>query len=947
MTANLPPPVVRSVLHQRHRCRGAPSLLALFLSTAVLAAGIPGTAFADGGKGGDSTAGNGGGVGGTGHSGGSAGRGADGGALGSGGGPGGGGGGAGGGAGGAGASNGGSGGAGGANGRVAAAIDDGLSHTGGAGRKGGDAPSGVGGGGGGAGGYGLVLTGTDASESWGDIAGGAGGGGGNTFRYNSGGYAGNGGGGGDGGVGAFLETSTSYLISGGTILGGMGGDGGYGGLTPQVHDFGGDGGDGGDGVVLFNGGMVTIGEGVTVTGGNGGKGGESPADQNHGTPGGSGGAGGTGVTTTSGTVIVNAGATVIGGDGGAKGAGFSAGTAGAGAAGIVVRDGGSVAVAGRVIPGESGDGSRVADAIDLFGGGNTLTLLKGYSLGGNAVSDGDGDTLALGGDPDASFDLSLLGSDGGNKFQGFSTFDKTGSSTWTLTNVGHFYSGATTISAGTLVFDDASIDNSQVTIGAQGTLSATSHGTERAGDVGGLDVFGTLTLGSPTTSFTSSSDNIFEDGSTFNVQVDGDGHASIFYSGGAATLKGVDVLVTANGYDPSLQYVIIQGGQVQNQSSHVAMATPTAFVIPKLNFDVEGEVYLTFTTAAFESVAETANQQHVAAVLDNSDGPLGPAVLPLSADEARAAYDAMSGDAYASVQTAMLDDSRIVRDTIADRLLMPVDDDAGKRLWGRLFGDWDSHGSDGNAAGFSDQTKGLLLGSDGMLGDWRLGALLGYGRGAFSVPDRGASASIDSFDAALYAGTSVGAVQFRSGAGYTRQQVAMSRTVALGDIAEAESGAYGANLGQVFAELGYRLGSDATNIEPFGNVANVALHTDGFAERGGDAALTGGASDADVTLTTLGLHSTSSFVLGTIKATARATIGWQHAFGSAPHTGMAFGDGDAFDVAGVPVGTDAAIAKFGLDLGLAPTSTFNLSYSGKFAAGAASQTVSASLNTAF
>src|SRR5699024_7564082 len=73
-----------------------------------------------------------------------------------------------------------------------------------------------------------------------------------------------------------------------------------------------------------------------------------------------------------------------------------------------------------------------ANAVELKGDDNTLELHKGYSFTGDVVAGGSNNTLALGGSVDDSFDVSDIG--GSQQYQGFAAFEKTGDSTWTLTN---------------------------------------------------------------------------------------------------------------------------------------------------------------------------------------------------------------------------------------------------------------------------------------------------------------------------------------------------------------------------------------------------------------------------------------------------------------------------------------------------------------------------------
>src|SRR5699024_7029226 len=86
---------------------------------------------------------------------------------------------------------------------------------------------------------------------------------------------------------------------------------------------------------------------------------------------------------------------------------------------------------GNIKGGLSADCNDRAYAIEFTDGDNRLELQKGSNLSGDVVANGSHDTLALGGDNDASFDVDEIGN--GQQYQGFDTFEKTGDSTWTLT----------------------------------------------------------------------------------------------------------------------------------------------------------------------------------------------------------------------------------------------------------------------------------------------------------------------------------------------------------------------------------------------------------------------------------------------------------------------------------------------------------------------------------
>jgi autotransporter-associated beta strand protein len=248
------------------------------------------------------------------------------------------------------------------------------------------------------------------------------------------------------GSAALNATNSVEIVRGSGAEGGAGGDGGN----------GGNGGNGGAGVsgtsftLTNSGGMQGGAGGVGGNGGAAGAGGNSMhgAIGSFGTNGsaGNGGQGGAGVTG-SGFYLTNTNS-ITGGNGGAGA------TAGAGGVGVVSTGGSTVINSSAIAGGMSGDGVAQADAVDFSGGGNMLELDAGYGVTGNVVSSSGtangGDTLALGGATDASFDVDQLGS--AAQYRGFANYLKSGTSTWTLSGTGDT-TEAWTITDGTLAAD--------------------------------------------------------------------------------------------------------------------------------------------------------------------------------------------------------------------------------------------------------------------------------------------------------------------------------------------------------------------------------------------------------------------------------------------------------------------------------------------------------------
>ncbi len=300
----------------------------------------------------------------------------------------------------------------------------------------------AGGGGGGAGGTNGNGAGAATIANIGPLSaanGGSGGAGGNANVLNGGG----GGGGGGGGYGALItgtgSSSNSSMISAGN--GGAGGAGGSGGpvLSTNAGGNGGSGGSGGIGASFSAPGATFVNAATaTVRGGNGGNGGNGGSGTSlpflgAGGSGGNGGNGGIGISA-SGLTLTNAG-TINGGSGGTAGSGGTGGTNGAagtiGSGGIGIAGSNLTIVnSGTISGGLAGDGITRANAISFTGGSNSLELDADSSITGNVVGTGS-DTFKLGGSANSTFAVSAIGP--AAQYRGFSTFQKVGTSTWTLT----------------------------------------------------------------------------------------------------------------------------------------------------------------------------------------------------------------------------------------------------------------------------------------------------------------------------------------------------------------------------------------------------------------------------------------------------------------------------------------------------------------------------------
>ncbi|YBV95101.1 autotransporter domain-containing protein (plasmid) [Phyllobacteriaceae bacterium JZ32] len=442
--------------------------------------------------------------------------------------------------------------------------------------------------------------------------------------------------------------------------------------------------------------------------------------------------------------------------------------------------------------------------------------------------------------------------------------------------------------------------------------------------IGTLNVNGNLTL-SP--------------GSAYDLEIANNGTSDRTIVSGTAAVDGASLNVIA--LDPTVSYAagqsytFLTAGNVAGQFGNLLI--DSAFINSQLLYTVN-DVTLRLSSwggRSFTTAALTANQQAVATGLDALDQSAGSSSLPLynavlfmNAENARNAFDQLSGEEHASVQSALLGNSRIVSDTVLDRL-----SSGHTGAWTSGYGMRSSFGSDGNAASYDLSGGGVFIGGDGFVtDDMRLGVVAGWGRSSLDSDRTGGSADIDSYHVGVYGGKDIGQLSLKAGAAYSFNQVETSRSILMNGFTDSLKADYDAGLAQFFGEAsyGFKLGKQV-ELSPFANLSYATLSTDGFRETGGAAALSATDGDADATFTTVGLRAEGDLGLTGAAMTWNAMAGWQHAFGDVtPESRVSFAGGDGFLVSGTPIGRDAAKVSLGIGMKLSERADFGVSYHGEF-----------------
>nr|WP_281493660.1 autotransporter domain-containing protein [Ancylobacter koreensis] len=558
------------------------------------------------------------------------------------------------------------------------------------------------------------------------------------------------------------------------------------------------------------------------------------------------------------------------------------------------------------------------------------------------------------------------------------SMEKTGAGVLNLTGDSSAFAGSTKVSAGTLV----------VGVGGSGMLGGSleiASGATLAG-TGLVEATKILAGGSHGPGNSVGSQTVAGDyfnAGTLVIEGGPDGFDRIVVKNGTVTLADATLsLDIAGGISGSLllgsPYLIIENDGVDavNGSFAPLPADTLLFIDTTVEYDAGtgNDVALSFARndVGFADVAFTRNQRATASALDTLS-PANPVwnALVLLGDgaAARGAYDALSGAEHATVEGLFVDASRFPRQAVLDRLraagggvgasaqpvvsyaasptaaeatpagralkaaLLPATTERGVALWSTGYGSWADAGSTAEAAGYSADTGGALIGADTLVGQgWRLGVFGGYGYTSFDFDGEGGSGSADSWSLGAYAGNSWGPLALRTGLAYGWNDVESQRAVLFPGIAQQLKADYDAGLFQAFGEIGYAIQTPWAAFEPFAALAYVRLNRDGFTEQGGSAALDVASADMDTSFTTLGIRMEKDITLGTAAARLRGALGWQHAFGDiTPEATQSFASGSVpFTVTGVPIAEDAALVEAGLDVMLTDAVTLGASYSGQF-----------------
>jgi fibronectin-binding autotransporter adhesin len=584
-----------------------------------------------------------------------------------------------------------------------------------------------------------------------------------------------------------------------------------------------------------------------------------------------------------------------------------------------------------------GNASAIGSGTLAMAAGTAIGFTQSFTLG-NAVT--------LSGDPTVYVASGLTTVLSGTITDGtqMGYLIKTGTGSLVLSG-NNTYTGATEVAAGSLdvqgkVASVVTVDNGALLsgVGSIGGLNLLNGATVTPGGnaIGTLTVAGNLTIAS---------------GALYRFDGTNSGTGDQIHATGTATLGGGSViaLLAGNNWSATTQYTILTADR--GISGNFSGANSNfAFLTPELSYDAN-HAYLALARndAALASVAATDNQRRTAvAVQALANGSLiYDTVIGLDAAQARTAFEQFSGSSLASTRTAIIDDSRYVRDAIGNHL-RDVDGtasgDATSSAWTSTWGHWGSNDATGGASRQTSDGSGLLIGADRNLGEARLGAVIAHSQLSNATAPDSSHSTAD--HVGLYAATDLGAWQLQAGAAHSWYDTHSGRDISVTGLGGSAHADYNSGLTQAYVDGGYAFTFSQGSLTPYLDLARVWIHQDAIGESGDIADLVVQANGSSVNYGTAGLRGSFAPAKG---IELHASLGYQHAWGDLPSidTQRFAGGSDNFTVAGVPVAKNGGIADTGIRFDLSKMVSVDATYHGQFGGESKDQSARLSLNVVF
>ncbi|WON76448.1 autotransporter domain-containing protein [Serratia sp. UGAL515B_01] len=459
---------------------------------------------------------------------------------------------------------------------------------------------------------------------------------------------------------------------------------------------------------------------------------------------------------------------------------------------------------------------------------------------------------------------------------------------------------------------------------------------------------------SPLNTFTVLGNASFANGGIYAPSINESGAADLLSVAGNANLTGGGLAVTAlpgnYSVEPMRYLVLTANGGVTGEFWDYSISNPLLSLTPEYDAN---NVYLSVARndRSISSIGVTPNQRQVGAAIDSLGGlnRLNSAIVALlDVNAINNALNQVSGEIYASLKSAMIEDTHFIRDAANDRLRSASNGVGGNSaaynekgqaikpttpdqvFWVNSWGSWGNlNGSSDTGARMTKNIAGFVMGSDVQVGEWRVGGLAGYTHTSNDVESRASSSKGNNYHVGAYAGRSLGMAQLRTGLAYSRYNNSVERSVDFPGFSDHLTSDFNANAVQGFGELALPQQWNGLHVEPYANLAYVYLKSGSFNETGAEAALSADSQSSNSTFSTLGSRFEYRLPNVDKPVVLSAQLGWQHAYGkTTPKSTQHFNSSIDFDAVGTQQMRNALVVGTGAQVNINSDMKLGLSYQG-------------------
>ncbi|MBS0249138.1 MAG: autotransporter domain-containing protein, partial [Proteobacteria bacterium] len=552
--------------------------------------------------------------------------------------------------------------------------------------------------------------------------------------------------------------------------------------------------------------------------------------------------------------------------------------------------------------------------------------------------------------------------------QGAGGLTKVGSGNFILSGTS-LYTGATTVSAGTLSVNGSIASSVLTTVASGGTLGGNGTVGDTVVNAGGI-----LAPGNSIGTVTVSGNLTFNSGSSYNVEVSPTA-ADRTNVTGTATLAGTVNASYASGSYTAKQYTILNatGGLIGSFNALVNSGLPRN-IIASLSYDTNNAYLdLALVYRAAEGALNT-NQQGVSNALANyfnTTGGIPTVFTMLTANE----LSQIAGEPGAAVQHTVLTGAGLFMGAVFDNIQAPqgagVPGDAAlgyaprrslpagaaeayaaitprdrvssfERRWSVWATGYGANArvSGDNGTGSHETTSrvyGMAAGASYRLAAGSLaGFALGGAGSSFGVADGIGNGKADTFNAAVYGRYAMGPRYIAAALAYSWYDASTDRTVAAGGTTEMLHATFRPQALTARLEAGWRFAIAAAGVTPFAGLQTVSLFMPSYGEAAtsgsGTFALSYTSRRVTATRAELGVRLDKSVMMAGNALTLNGKAAWAHDWNNDPASSASVQQlvGTSFTVYGAKPSPDSALLSVGAEVGLARGWSVAATFDGEF-----------------